>query len=308
MVAWREARSLRVALAELNKRAPNRSKASDGSIGDAAHATRDSDHNPWVDDPTSSVNVVTARDFTHDPLHNANMDDIFEAMRKRAKAGKMPWLKYLIRRWKIASKKTNWVWVKYQGTNGHIKHGHASVQSTYPLYDTTKAWGILGVAVTVPAAIVFETYKTGVVAGSRIIKQGNAGDDVKRLQTILKITADGYFGAATTQAVKAWQTAHNVAADGIVGTATWGMLLPPPVVLVAVQGRMPILRAGMKDPVVSGMNYVMRLQRLLGIKVTGTYDAATVTAVKAYNLRYLHRTVNGRSVDAAFWLRIIGIK
>ena len=44
-MAWRVARSLDVLLGQLNALAPERSKASDGSIGDAAHASRSSDHN-----------------------------------------------------------------------------------------------------------------------------------------------------------------------------------------------------------------------------------------------------------------------
>ena len=39
--AWRIAKSLDTLLAQLNALAPHRSKLSDGSIGDAAHATRD---------------------------------------------------------------------------------------------------------------------------------------------------------------------------------------------------------------------------------------------------------------------------
>jgi hypothetical protein len=46
-MAWRVARSLEVLLGQFNAACPGRSKASDGSIGDAAHATRDSDHKPW---------------------------------------------------------------------------------------------------------------------------------------------------------------------------------------------------------------------------------------------------------------------
>ncbi len=64
-MAWRTAKSLDVLLDEINRAAPKRSKASDGSIGDAAHATRSSDHNPWV--RWLGTGIVTARDFTHDP-------------------------------------------------------------------------------------------------------------------------------------------------------------------------------------------------------------------------------------------------
>ena len=46
--AWIVAPSLDALLAQLNALAPGRSRASDGSIGDAAHAARTSNHNPWL--------------------------------------------------------------------------------------------------------------------------------------------------------------------------------------------------------------------------------------------------------------------
>jgi peptidoglycan hydrolase-like protein with peptidoglycan-binding domain len=307
MVAWREAVSTRTALAELNKRAPKRSKASDGAIGDAAHASRASDHNPWVNDPTSSLNVVTARDFTHHIAAGANMGDISETLRKRAKAGKMPWLKYLIFNRRIASKKTKWVWVKYTGSNPHTKHMHASVEPTKSLYDTTKAWGIYAKPVPVAPVPVYGAYVSLVKPGVRTLRRLSAGDDVKWLQAKLKIKADGYFGDGTLQSVKKFQAAHKLLPDGVVGTSTWKKLLPPPVTFVAVSGRLPLLRAGMKDPV-AGVYYVSRVQAILNVKKTSVYDAATVAAVKAANLRLLKRTVDGRSVDAVFWDRLLGLK
>ncbi|HKV33547.1 MAG TPA: hypothetical protein VJP89_04485, partial [Pyrinomonadaceae bacterium] len=61
-MAWRVAKSLLRLREQINELAPNRSKASDGTIGDAAHASRKSDHNPWVKD--GSIGVVTAMDIT----------------------------------------------------------------------------------------------------------------------------------------------------------------------------------------------------------------------------------------------------
>lgn len=64
-MSWRLAPALVTLRDEINKRFPNRSTISDGTIGDAAHASRDSDHNPWVID-TDGVGVVTAIDITED--------------------------------------------------------------------------------------------------------------------------------------------------------------------------------------------------------------------------------------------------
>jgi putative chitinase len=54
-----------------------------------------------------------------------------------------------------------------------------------------------------------------------LLKNGSTGEDVKKLQTKLGLTADGSFGPGTEAKVKAWQTANGLTADGIVGDASW---------------------------------------------------------------------------------------
>jgi len=49
---------------------------------------------------------------------------------------------------------------------------------------------------------------------------GSTGDDVKKLQEFLGITADGIFGNGTLQAVKNWQAQHGLTSDGIAGPKT----------------------------------------------------------------------------------------
>jgi len=58
------------------------------------------------------------------------------------------------------------------------------------------------------------------------LKKGSKGDDVKKLQTRLALTADGIFGPDTELKVQAWQAENSLAADGIVGNATWAKLFP----------------------------------------------------------------------------------
>ena len=77
-MAWRVAKSLLHLRDQINQAAPNRSKASDGTIGDAAHASRDSDHNPWVQD--GDVGVVTAMDITDDPGDRCDAEQIVQAL------------------------------------------------------------------------------------------------------------------------------------------------------------------------------------------------------------------------------------
>lgn len=55
--------------------------------------------------------------------------------------------------------------------------------------------------------------------------KGSRGDDVKRVQHILNITADGVFGPQTDGAVRSFQIAHGLTVDGVVGVKTWTKLL-----------------------------------------------------------------------------------
>ena len=59
-----------------------------------------------------------------------------------------------------------------------------------------------------------------------LLKVGSTGEDVKKLQTKLGLTADGSFGPMTETKVKEWQAANGLAADGIVGAETWGKMFP----------------------------------------------------------------------------------
>lgn len=56
------------------------------------------------------------------------------------------------------------------------------------------------------------------------LKNGSTGEDVKRLQTALRVAADGNFGLKTETALKLWQTANGQIADGIAGPVSLGKL------------------------------------------------------------------------------------
>lgn len=60
------------------------------------------------------------------------------------------------------------------------------------------------------------------------LKKGCTGSDVKRLQELLGITADGIFGAGTAARVVEFQATHGLSPDGIVGAKTWSVLLSVP--------------------------------------------------------------------------------
>ncbi|BBN97517.1 peptidoglycan-binding protein [Sporolactobacillus terrae] len=57
-----------------------------------------------------------------------------------------------------------------------------------------------------------------------VLKRGNRGKDVQRIQRALGITVDGIFGKQTEAAVKAYQKRHGLSIDGIVGKQTWNTL------------------------------------------------------------------------------------
>jgi hypothetical protein len=141
---WRVAYSLNILLAEINKWSPIRSKEDDGSIGDAAHSSRTSDHNP------NREGVVCARDFTHDPKNGFNCHEFVDFLCKRLKNGEENRVKYLIFDRTIYSGPAQGhavgVGRKYTGTNPHTAHCHVSVRGVKELYDSREGWGWTGVS------------------------------------------------------------------------------------------------------------------------------------------------------------------
>jgi hypothetical protein len=201
-MGWRLARSLEVLRSEINALAPGRSKASDGTIGDAAHASGPSDHNP------NSSGVVCAFDATHDPAHGADMHRISEHIRNHPPRA----AKYVIFNRRIAARDGGWRWEDYFGKNAHTKHMHVSVgvgpdgRSTGS-YDDTSPWGIAA---------------AGSSGGDDVIglKKGDSGERVKGLQAVLgragfEVTVDGEYGPATAAAVLACRKSlGSTATDG----------------------------------------------------------------------------------------------
>ena len=136
-MAWRVAKSLIRLREQINEMAPNRSKASDGTIGDAAHASRSSDHNPWVKD--GNIGVVTAMDITNDVAHGCDAQALVDTLVN----SRDPRIKYIIWNRKIVNSRVHpWVWRNYTGVNPHTKHFHLSVLPDKVLYDSTESWQI----------------------------------------------------------------------------------------------------------------------------------------------------------------------
>jgi peptidoglycan hydrolase-like protein with peptidoglycan-binding domain len=210
----RSVESLRVLLSQINELAPNRSKASDGWIGDMKHMARHSDHNPEPD------GTVDARDFTNDPSGGCDARKLAQAILD----SKDKRLSYVISNGEIASGRKGpkpWTWRKYTGANGHYHHCHVSVLDEGQ--DDKTPWKIES-AFKSPA-------KTEVVLTKKqvnsVMHLGSKGDFVKTLQQNLnklgypEVEEDGVFGEDTDANVRAFQKDAKLdKVDGWAGPAT----------------------------------------------------------------------------------------
>lgn len=115
---------------EVNAAHPSRSKASDGWVGDTAHAARKSDHNPDY----SAGGIVRALDITHAGIDKARL---------LAVAIANPSTEYVIQDWKIYTRSNGFRAAKYTGSNGHTVHTHISIRHTAAAA-AAKGWGYSG--------------------------------------------------------------------------------------------------------------------------------------------------------------------
>lgn len=108
----------------VNQHYPNRDKRSDGWIGDAAHSSRPSDHNP---DPRTGI--VRALDIDADLIPGAKNHTeahrLAETIRVDGKRRERP-IAYVIFAGRIASPTSLWRWRRYTGSNPHNGHIHIS--------------------------------------------------------------------------------------------------------------------------------------------------------------------------------------
>ena len=138
---WRPATCLLTLRDQINALASRRSIADDGFIGDASHATRTSDHNPWIQD--GAAYVVSAFDVTHDPNAGCDAGQIAESLAKARDKR----VKYLIWKGRILNREpigssAAWTWRPYGGPNRHEHHIHISVLPEKPIYDDASRWTV----------------------------------------------------------------------------------------------------------------------------------------------------------------------
>lgn len=110
---------------EVNARWPNRDKGSDGWIGDPAHASRVSDHNP---DPNGMVHAI-----------DVDVDGIDVPTLLNAVIGdERVW--YVIYNRVIYSRTYDWAARVYTGSNPHVAHVHISLRYTGTAEQSTQTW------------------------------------------------------------------------------------------------------------------------------------------------------------------------
>ena len=214
-MSWHLAPALAQLRAEVNKRWPNRSKRSDGTIGDAAHSARRSDHNP------NSRRSVNAIDITASGIDTGALI---------AAAKKHPSVRYIIHRGKIMNRDIgNFRARRYTGSNPHTAHVHISIYQSRTAEQRRQSWGIAtGKAPSGGGSTSSgKTYRE--VKYGQLLRLYTKGAPVREWQrSALGYTgkkADGYFGPSTEADTKRFQREHGVAADGIVGPASWPLRL-----------------------------------------------------------------------------------
>jgi hypothetical protein len=217
-MAWRLAKSIKTLLDQVNAENPHRRKDSDGGIGDAAHASRGRDHNPYI--IVKGMGVVRAFDFTHAPETGFDAYAFAEMMLKN----KDPRVRYIISNRKIVSGKAGpspWVWRKYTGSNAHNHHTHVSVTEDEAEFDNPKSWNLGGL---VAEAAAQAPEANSYVPPPATLRIKSRGELVKRLQAGVGLKGaqvDGWFGEATSKALAEFQRAHGLSEDGIAGPQVW---------------------------------------------------------------------------------------
>ena len=114
------------------------------------------------------------------------------------------------------------------------------------------------------------------------LNYGDKGAEVKKLQKLLGIKADGDYGKKTLKAVKSFKQQHGLYASGIVTKQVWELLTKPTLENIRVNdpSKLPDLKIGSRG------KSVEFLQELLFIKVDGVFGANTGKAVVKFKVEH----------------------
>ncbi len=207
--SWHLAPSLDQLGDELDAKYPNRSKTYDGTIGDAAHAARASEHNPDRDPDPMPLGAVSARDVT---AKGIDVQDLLDA------AIGDPRVWYVIYRGTIWSRTHGWKARRYTG-DPHTFHVHISLVQSKTAHDSRARW-------LTPTAIPVSPKPSGLPKfklGTRALKRDMTGTDVQLLQRFIgRLVPDGNFGPLTEARLKQYQAMRGLPQSGVAGPAVLG--------------------------------------------------------------------------------------
>jgi hypothetical protein len=227
-MTWRNCQASLTLIAEVNLRWSGRSRASDGTIGDAAHATRTSDHNPWV--TVAGQGVVRARDITR---VGCDLPSLFEHLRKLGQAGdpRLAGGGYLILDRRITAPDFR-TWRAYTGTNPHDKHGHVSFSTSPAGFDSQAPWhivppgaqtpwtpgGLAAVAAAAPAPATLATLSEGMRNDLRVAALQRFLNAYAWRPALPLLPVTGNYLAQTVAVVRAAQAQVGVTGPDADGT------------------------------------------------------------------------------------------
>lgn len=122
---------------QFNERFPNRDKTTDGSIGNRAHATSTSSHNPDLTgnpefrdgDSKDEVRALDVDKDLRDP-DGVTMEDVVQLFVRLARSGVLWWIRYIIFNGRIWHRRDGFTTREYTGSNNHSGHVHINSDFT----------------------------------------------------------------------------------------------------------------------------------------------------------------------------------
>lgn len=215
MASWYLNAALRQLQRETDLENPGRDKSSEGTIGDRAHASRTSQHNP---DPDGSVDALDS-DVTGLDLPRFKAIVLGDKRTHLLISNRVIWSKRagdgVLRPY------------KYTGKNPHDKHCHTEVESWAE--KDARAWGYYRGGM--PPVVVVPTEGTTAGGGMtrlpvlRRSSQWRAAaalaQKALRRYGVAVGKIDGIYGRQSAAAVVSFQRRYGLTPDGVVGPRTW---------------------------------------------------------------------------------------
>ncbi|GIF20439.1 hypothetical protein Ate02nite_31690 [Paractinoplanes tereljensis] len=246
MASWVLIPCLKSLFAEFDRIAPQRDRASDGSIGDTAHSQTSSDHNP---DETGSVPIHDADKVNEvhaiDVDNNLNesdltMEKVVQFLLGRCRSGAEKRLRYIIWNKRIWSASSDWVQKTYTGASPHTEHAHFSASYTTSLEASTASWHLEDIPVALTAAD--KTWITNTV-----VAQTQKAIDSRLTAIGKEVTTDYRMPGTNTPGSTYTRNLADITGDvwfaAMVGTTKGGDPLPPDGVFAKLLEDLAILTA-----------------------------------------------------------------